>query len=231
MKVIIFGASGMVGQGVLLECLDSPDVDSVVVLGRSACGHHHEKLREIIHRDFFDYASLEEDLTGVDACFFCLGVSAAGMSEEKYSHLTHDLTLAAADILARLNPQMTFCYVSGAGTDSSEKGRVMWARVKGATENRLLEMPFKAAFMFRPGYIQPLKGIRSKTRIYQTLYSVLSPLYPVLRSLFPRQVTTTEKIGLAMIQVARNGYPKSLIDPGDINDLAESYSPASTRAL
>lgn len=225
MKTIIFGASGMVGQGVLMECLDSPDVESVLVLGRSPCGLDHAKLREILHQDFFDYLPLKEDLTGYDACFFCLGVSAAGMSEEKYTHLTHDLTLAGAKFLAERNPQMTFCYVSGSGTDSSEKGRIMWARVKGATENRLLEIPFKAAYMFRPGYIQPLKGIRSKTPLYQGLYTVLSPLYPVLSALFPRHVTTTEKVGLAMIHVARDGYPKPVIESRDINDLASTYQP------
>lgn len=224
MKVIILGATGMVGRGVLLECLDHPDIDSIMVLGRSSCGVDNPKLREIIHQDFFDYSEIENDLSGYDACFFCLGISAAGMSEKKYHHLTHDLTLDAAEILVEQNPHMTFCYVSGAGTDSTEKGRVMWARVKGATENHLLELPFKAAYMFRPGYIQPMKGIRSKTRIYQTLYSLVGPLYPMLKTLFPQQVTTTEKLGQAMIRVAQDGFPNPLIEARDINALAETNS-------
>ena len=222
MRVMIFGATGMVGRGVLLECLDHPEVDSILAVGRGSCGVEHPKLREVIHQDFFDYSPLEDELTGYDACFFCLGVSSAGMSEEKYRHLTHDLTLSAAGTLARLNPHMTFCYVSAAGTDSTEQGRIMWARVRGATENRLLELPFEAAFMFRPGYIQPLKGTRSKTRLYQAIYSLCRPIYPVLKTLFPKQVTTTEKVGLAMIAVAQRGYPQSYLESHDINALAAS---------
>lgn len=222
MKVMIFGATGMVGQGVLMECLAHPYVDSILALGRTSCGINDPRLREIIHQDFFDYAAIEDDLIGYDACFFCLGVSAAGMSEEKYSRLTHDLTLAAAEVLAKLNPQMTFCYVSAAGTDSTEKGRMMWARVRGATENHLLELPFHAAFMFRPGYIQPLRGTRSKTRLYRTAYSLLGSLYPVLKRLFPNQVTSTEKLGLAMILVARKGFPSPYVETRDINALAEA---------
>jgi len=224
MKVIIFGASGMVGRGALLECIDEPLVESVLVVGRTPTGIEDRKVQEALHSDFFDYTEIEEQLSGYDACFFCLGVSAAGMSEDKYRHLTYDLTLAAAETLVRLNPEMTFCYVSGQGTDSSEKGRIMWARVKGATENRLLEMPFKAAFMFRPGYIQPMRGIRSKTTIYQTLYTGLSWLYPLLERMMPNQVTTTEKVGKAMIAVALHGYPKSILQARDINELAQLQS-------
>lgn len=221
MKVIIFGASGMVGRGVLLECIDETDVSSILIVGRTSIGVVDPKVTEILHQDFYDYTEIEESLTGLDACFFCLGVSAAGMSEEKYRRLTYDLTIAAAETLVRLNPEMTFCYVTGAGTDSTENGRIMWARVKGTTENRLLEMPFGAAFMFRPGYIQPMKGIRSKTRIYQTLYTVFSWLYPVFEKVVPNQVTTTEKLGRAMIAVGLRGYSNPIVSTPDINHLAE----------
>lgn len=220
MKVVIFGASGMVGQGVLLECLDDPTVSSVLVVGRSSCGIEHPKVEETLHGDFTDYGPIEDRLGGLDACFFCLGVSAAGMSEEEYRHVTYDFAICAAETLSRLNPEMVFCYVSGAGTDSSEKGRSMWARVKGKTENRLLKMPFKSAYMFRPGYIQPMKGVRSKTRLYQATYTVLAPLYPVWKTFFPGFVTTTEKVGRAMIRVAESGYSKPLIANRDINLLA-----------
>jgi len=220
MKVILFGASGMVGGGALLECIDEPEVESILIVGRTPTGIDSPKVQEVLHQDFFDYSEIEEQLSDYDACFFCLGVSAAGMSEEKYRHLTYDLTIAAADALVRLNPGMTFCYVSGTGTDSSEKGRVMWARVKGATENRLLEMPFKAAFMFRPGYIQPMRGIRTKTRIYQALYTGLSWLYPVFEKVMPNQITTTEKHGKAMIAVVDKGHAKKILHAKEINDLA-----------
>ena len=220
MKVIIFGATGMVGQGVLLECLDHPEVSAILAVGRGSCGTDHPKVEEVLHQDFFEYSAIETDLTGYDACFFCLGVSAAGMSEEEYHRLTYELTLAAAETLARLNPAMTFCYVSGAGTDSSESGRMMWARVKGKTENHLLQLPFKAAYMFRPGYIQPTKGIRSKTTLYQTFYTLGRPLYPAIKTLFPSAVTNTEKVGMAMIKVALEGYPQPHLENRDINSLA-----------
>ena len=220
MRVVIFGASGMVGKGVLHECLDHEEVSSIVVIGRSPCGLDHPKVEEIIHRDFMDYGPIEDSLGGFDACFFCLGVSAAGMSEEDYRRVTYDFTVCAAETLAVPNPEMVFCYVSGAGTDSSESGRSMWARVKGMTENRLLEVPFKAVFLFRPAYIQPTKGVRSKTRLYQTMYTVLAPLYPVWKILFPNFVTTTEKVGLAMIRVAAVGFPKQVLETRDINALA-----------
>ena len=207
----------MVGQGVLRECLLEPNVQQVVSIVRTPSKQHHAKLRELIHTDFFDYSAVEPQLTGFDACFFCLGVSAAGMDEAKYKHLTYDLTLAAATTLARLNPQMTFLYVSGAGTDSTEHGRIMWARVKGKTENDLLKLPFRAAHMFRPGVIQPLHGIRSKTRLYQTFYNVLNPVLPFLKSTFPQYITTTEQLGRAMLQIAKFGYPKSILESKDIN--------------
>ncbi len=216
MNVILFGATGMVGQGVLRECLLDPEVQRVLSIVRTPSGQQHPKLREFVHTDFFNYSDIESELKGYDACFFTLGVSSAGMDEAKYRHLTYDLTLAAATTLARLNPQMTFVYVSGAGTDSSERGRTMWARVKGKTENDLLKLPFRAAYMFRPGFIQPLHGIRSKTRLYQALYTALGPLLPLIKSAFPKSITTTEQIGRAMLQVAKHGYPKPILEVKDI---------------
>jgi uncharacterized protein YbjT (DUF2867 family) len=217
MNVLLFGATGMVGQGVLRECLLDPDVQQVLCIVRAPTGQQHPELRELVLTDFFDYSTVEPELTGFDACFFCLGVSSAGMDEAKYKHLTYDLTLAAATTLARLNPNMTFLYVSGAGTDSTERGRTMWARVKGKTENDLLKLPFRAAYMFRPGFIQPLHGIRSKTRLYQIFYTVLNPILPLLKSAFPQYVTTTEQLGRAMLQVAKHGYPQPILESKDIN--------------
>ncbi|WP_338313802.1 NAD-dependent epimerase/dehydratase family protein [Bradyrhizobium sp. TM239] len=219
MRVIIFGATGMVGQGVLRECLVDAGIDRVLVVGRSPTGVRNAKLTEIIHDDFLDYSSIETQLTGFDACFFCLGVSSIGMSEQRYRHLTYDLTLAAATTLARLNPQMVFTYVTGAGTDSTEQGSRMWARIKGKTENDLLKLPFRAAYMFRPGAIQPLHRARSKTVWVQAVYSATGPLWSVLRRLSPRLVTSTEQIGRAMIRVAREGYPRKVLEMEDINSL------------
>jgi uncharacterized protein YbjT (DUF2867 family) len=219
MKVILFGATGMVGQGVLRECLLDPEVESVLAVGRSPTGQRHPKLREILHDNFLDYAAIESQLTGYDACFFCLGVSSVGISEERYRHLTYDITLAAAATLARLNPQLVFVYVTGQGTDSSEKGRLMWARVKGKTENDLLKLPFKAAYMFRPAAIQPLHGIRSKTAWVQAIYVATAPLLSLLNRVTPKYMTTTEQIGRAMIRVAKDGYPKRVLESEDINRL------------
>ena len=219
MKVILFGATGMVGQGVLRECLLDPEVESVLAVGRSPTGQRHPKLREILHDNFLDYAAIESQLTGYDACFFCLGVSSVGISEERYRHLTYDITLAAAATLARLNPQLVFVYVTGQGTDSSEKGRLMWARVKGKTENDLLKLPFKAAYMFRPAAIQPLHGIRSKTAWVQAIYVAAAPLLSLLNRVAPKYMTSTEQIGRAMIRVAKDGYPKRVLESEDINRL------------
>ena len=219
MNVILFGATGMVGQGVLRECLLDPDVHQILSIVRTPTNQQNPKLRELVHTDFFNYSDIEPQLTGFDTCIFTLGVSSAGMDEAKYTHLTHDLTLAAATTLARLNPQMTFLYVSGAGTDSTERGRTMWARVKGRTENDLLKLPFRAAYMFRPGVIQPLHGIRSKTRLYQAFYNILNPILPLLKSVFPQAVTNTEQLGQAMLKVAKNGYPKPILESKDINSL------------
>jgi uncharacterized protein YbjT (DUF2867 family) len=219
MRVILTGATGMVGQGVLRECLLDPGVTEVLSIARSSVHQQNPKLRELIVPDIANLAGNEPQLTGYDACFFCAGVSSVGMSEEKYTHLTYDLTLSFARTLAPLNPQMTFIYVSGAGTDSTEKGRTMWARVKGRTENALLRLPFKAAYMFRPGFIQPLHGIRSKTPLYQFIYDLTAPLTRLLLNKLPKYLTTTEQIGRAMLAVARNGYPKTILDPEDINRL------------
>lgn len=216
---MIFGATGMVGQGVLRECLVDPGIDHVLVVGRSPTGVRNAKRTEIIHDDFLNYSAIEGRLTGYDACFFCLGVSSIGMSEERYRHLTYDLTLAAATMLARLNPRMIFTYVTGAGTDSTEQGSRMWARIKGKTENDLLKLPFKAAYMFRPAAIQPLHGARSKTAWVQAVYAVSGPLWSVLRRISPRLVTSTEQIGRAMIRVAREGYPRKVLEVEDINSL------------
>jgi uncharacterized protein YbjT (DUF2867 family) len=205
----------MVGQGVLRECLLDPEVDGVLALGRSATGMAHDKLREIVRRDLFDLSELETELTGWDACFFCLGVSSVRMNESDYRHITYDLTMSVARMLAARNPKMTFVYVSGQGTDGTERGRTMWARVKGETENALLALPFHA-YAFRPGYIQPMHGVRSKTRWYTAAYAVMAPLYPVLSRLFPRSMTTTEQMGRAMLAVARDGGPKRVLETRDI---------------
>lgn len=217
MRVVIFGATGMVGMGTLIECLEDPRIDSVLVVGRRTVGMHHAKLEEIIYGDFFHYEPIQARFAGVDACFFCLGVSSAGMPAETYYHLTYDLTLAAARSMVAQSPAMTFCYVSGEGTDSSEQGRMRWARVKGKTENELLRLPFKAVYMLRPGYIQPLKGVKSKTPLYQGVYVVLGWLYPVLHALLPRYTTTTVALGRAMIQVAARGEAKRVLSTADIN--------------
>ena len=216
MKVLIFGATGMVGQGVLRECLLAPDVEAVVTVVRTASEVRHAKLTELRHKDFFDFTAVETDLTGFDACFFCIGATAAGKTEAEYTRMTYDLTMAAATTLARLNPQMTFVYVSGAGADSSEKGSIMWARVRGRLENALLRLPFKAVHVLRPGIIQPLHGARSKTDSYRVLYSLMAPVLPLLRAMFPKSVVTTESMGQAMLEVARNGWSKNVLPAGDI---------------
>jgi len=219
MNVVIFGATGMVGQGVLRECLLDTGVESVLSVGRSATGQQHPKLREILDEDFLDYSAIEDKLSGFDAYFFCLGVSSAGMTEDNYTRVTYDFALAAAQTLVELNPHMTFIFVSGAGADSSESGRTMWARVKGKTENALLRLPFKAVYVFRPAAIQPLHGITSKTKAYQAFYTLTKPLLPLLKALFPKYITTTEQLGRAMLRVARQGYPKRILESPDINSI------------
>jgi uncharacterized protein YbjT (DUF2867 family) len=205
----------MVGQGVLRECLQDPGVEQVAALGRSATGVQHPKLVDIRHADLANYAGIEDRLHGFDACFFTLGVSSAGMKEADYDRVTYGFTLAAGETLGRLNPGMAFIYVSGAGTDSTERGRTMWARVKGRTENALLRLPLNA-YMFRPGAIQPLDGIRSKTASYRILYALTKPLLPLLRWAMPNQILTTREMGQAMLNVARRGYPKPILEVRDI---------------
>ncbi|HKG93946.1 MAG TPA: NAD(P)H-binding protein [Gemmatimonadaceae bacterium] len=220
MDVLLFGATGMIGQGVLRECLRDSDVRRVVVVGRRPSGQVHAKLGELVVAEVGDLSPVESGLRGFDACFFCLGVSAAGMSEVRYAALTYDLTLSVARILVRSNPGMTFIYVSGMGTDSTERGRAMWARVKGRTENALLALPFRAAYMFRPGLVQPVEGARSKTGWYRLIYAALAPLLPLLRRLFPKLVTTTAEVGRAMLAVARRGYPTRVLESADIREAA-----------
>jgi uncharacterized protein YbjT (DUF2867 family) len=210
----------MLGSGVQIECLAHPDVVDVLSVVRRPSGVQHAKLAEIVHDDFLDFSRLADRLSGYDACLFCLGVSSAGMTEEAYRNVTLDVTLAVAQTLLAASPGLAFCFVSGAGTDSSATGRVMWARVKGETENRLLELPFGRVWLFRPGYVQPMKGVRSRTRIYNLAYTVLGPLYPLLRRLGPGVVTTTEKLGLAMIRVVRDSASQKVLENRDINELA-----------
>src|SRR5450432_1162009 len=215
MKILLFGATGMVGQGVLRECLLADDVELVETVGRSASGGQTAKLREVVHQDLWHYDAIAQQLAGFDACFFCLGVSSSGMKEADYERITYGMTLAAGEILSRLNPRMTFIYVSGAGTDSSERGGSMWARVKGKTENALLRSPF-AVYLFRPGIIQPLFGMKSKTKLYNVIYTMGKPLLPVLKMLFPNSVLTTQQVGLAMLEVARHGYAERILETKDI---------------
>jgi uncharacterized protein YbjT (DUF2867 family) len=218
MNILLFGATGMVGQGVLRECLLA-DVQVVQTVGRTPSGSQNPKLREVVHQDLFHYDAIAEKLSGFDACFFCLGVTSSGKAQADYERVTYGITLAAGEILCRLNPRMTFIYVSGSGTDSSERGRSMWARVKGKTENALLRLPF-SAYMFRPGIIQPLVGEKSKTALYNVFYTIGKPLLPILKKIFPDSVLTTQQVGLAMLGVARNGYPHRVLKIKDIRAAA-----------
>lgn len=220
MRVLIVGATGMVGQGVLRECLSAPDVREVIVLGRSKIEAVPPRLRQLVQDDMFDLTPVEPELWGIDACFFCLGVSSAGMSEAAYRHITYDLTLTVATVLARLNPAMTFIYVSGAGTDSTELGRSMWARVKGRTENALKALPFAGVYLFRPAIIQPLHGIQSKTSSYRRFYRLTRPLLPMMTRLFPSLVVTSEEVGQAMLNAARRGSGRLVLESRDIARLA-----------
>ena len=209
----------MVGQGVLRECLLDPQVADVVAIGRSATGTTHAKLRDVVRSDLTAYGDLEAALSGLDACFFCLGVASATVGEAEYERITYGITLAAAEFLARTSPQMTFVYVSGAGTDSSEKGRLRWARVKGRTENALLRLPFRGAYMFRPGLIQPVHGVVSKTALYRAFYAVAAPVMPLLLRALPNYILTTEEVGRAMLKVVREGYAKRVLESRDIRAL------------
>ena len=211
-KAIITGATGMVGEGVLHVCLNSPDVESVLVLNRKPCGVTHPKLKEIIHKDFMDLTSIEDQLAGYNAGYFCAGVSSIGKKENEYRKITYDLTLNFANSLVKLNPEMVFTYVSGVGTDSTEKGKSMWGRVKGKTENDLLKLPFKDVYLFRPGYIHPIKGLQNTYKVYKAL----SPLYPIFEKLFPNYVGTLKELGNSMIYVTQNGYEKKVLECEDI---------------
>jgi uncharacterized protein YbjT (DUF2867 family) len=221
MNVVLFGATGMIGAGVLLECLADPRVTSVLVITRSPTGRAHPKLREILHADFLNYGALAANFATCDACFYCLGISSIGMDEAPYTRITYEMPLAAARVMVAANPQMTFCYVSGVGTDSTEQGSTMWARVKGKAENALLALGFKAAFMFRPGYIQPVGDVRSKTGWVRAAYVVLAPQYPLFGRVFPNSTTTTAILGRAMIQVAASGYSTRVLYSSDFNRLAK----------
>jgi uncharacterized protein YbjT (DUF2867 family) len=211
MKVVVFGSTGMVGQGVLRECLRDPDVTEVVAVVRTSTGQAHAKLRELVHEDFTDFSGVELD---ADACFWCLGVTSSGMTEADYTRITYDYTMAAAKVLVR--PTMTFVFVSGTGAE----GKAMWARVKRKTEDALLAMPFKEVYVFRPGMIQPLHGIKSRTRIYNILYPLIYPLIMVMKVVIPRLVTNTERVGQAMLRIAKQGYAKKILENPDINDAA-----------
>ena len=220
MRVVIFGATGMVGRGVLRECLDDRRIQDVLVVGRRKCGEHHDKLREVLHDDFFDYSAIRNSFADRDACFFCVGVSSVGQDEDSYTRLTHDLTLAAAEALLGAASGMTFVYVSAAGADSTEHGGRMWARVRGRLENTLLAMPFKAVYIFRPGYIQPMRGVSSRVFWYRMLYAAIGWSYPLLRRLFPGGVTSTVAIGRAMISVVESGDGSQILKADGINAAA-----------
>jgi uncharacterized protein YbjT (DUF2867 family) len=216
-KAIVTGATGMVGEGVLIECLNHPDIEQVLVINRKPGGVSHPKLREIVHSDFFNLAPIEQHLVGFNACFFCLGVSSVGMRIEDYTHITRDLTLTVAQLLAKLNAEMTFCYVTGAGTDSSEQGRTAWARVKGATENALLRL-FKHAYMFRPAFMKATAGQKN----VKSYYKFFAWLYPLGRALYPAGFCTLQEVGLAMINAVSKGYPEHILDVKDIVKLAKT---------
>jgi len=215
-RAILFGATGMVGSGVLHECLEHPDITSVLSVGRKSSNVQHEKLAEVLHEDFLDYSAIGERLQGYNACFFCLGVSSVGMEKEHYRRITYEYTVRAAQLLSRLNPEMVFCYVSGAGTDDTLKSSLSWARVKGETENTLKTFPFKKVYLMRPGYIQPRKDAR---RVH-FLYKIGGPLYPLWKLLFPKSVMTSEEVGQAMINVVLRGSEKQTLEARDMIRLA-----------
>jgi hypothetical protein len=215
-KAIVTGVTGMVGEGVLHECLQDPNVESVLIINRKPSGVTHPKLKEIVHPDFFDISPIESQLSGYNACYFCLGVSSVGMKEPEYTKMTYTLTMHVAEVLSRQNPDMTFCYVSGASTDSTEKGSSMWARVKGKTENDLMKLPFAQVFAFRPGYLHPTPGLKNVLKLYR----YIGWLYPVLKKLFPNSGTLLSELGQAMINVTRFGYDKKVLEVSDIETVA-----------
>ncbi|MDQ1829508.1 NAD(P)H-binding protein [Massilia scottii] len=225
MRVLLFGATGMVGQGALRECLQAADVEQVVAIGRMPTGQRHPKLRDVVHADLFNFASVAAQLEDFDACFFCVGVTSSRMSEPDYTRITHDMTLAVANAVVALNPRMVFVYVSGAGSDSSETSATMWERVRGRTENALLALPFRGVYIFRPGMIQPLDGIKSKTTAYRIFYSLMKPVLPLLRAAMPKHVLTTRQVGQAMLAVVRNGARKRVLESADIGPLGRHATP------
>ena len=211
-KTIITGSTGMVGEGVLHICLNSPEVESVLVVNRKPCGVNHPKLKEVIHKDFLDLSPIEDQMSGYNTCYFCAGVSSVGKKEDEYRKITYDLTLNFAETFLKLNPDSLFAYVSGAGTDSTEKSKYAWARIKGKTENDILKLPFRDAYAYRPGYIEPIKGLKHTYKIYK----ISSPFYPLLEKLFPKYVGTLEELGNSMIYVTVNGYEKKILEVEDI---------------
>jgi len=215
-KAIITGSTGMVGEGVLHECLNHPEVESVLVINRKPCGKEHPKLKEILHSDFSDFSAIEDELVGYNAAYLCMGTTSFRAKAEVYAHITYDMTLALGTPLSKLNPEMTVCYLSGAGSDSTENGKLMWTNVKGKTENALLRLPFKQAFMFRAGFIQPTKGLKNT----YLMYKLVNPIVPLLRKLFPSMVSSLREIGLAMIEATRAGYKEQIIEVNDIVQLA-----------
>lgn len=221
MKAVVFGASGMVGQSVLRECLLDSTVESVLTVGRAELSTAQRKHRHLRHENFLDFAPLAKDFQNLDVCFYCLGIASAGLSEQEYKKVTCDYTLAAAATLLKVNPNICFIFISGAGADSSEQGRTMWARIKGKTENALFALPFKAVYAIRPAFIQPLHGITSRTRLYRVLYRVFWPFMPLIKLLAPNSVTTTEDLGKVMIRLAREGAPQRLLESRDVVALAK----------
>jgi uncharacterized protein YbjT (DUF2867 family) len=215
-RAIITGATGMVGEGVLHECLLHSDVESVLVFGRKPCGGSHPKLTEIIHDNFYDLSSIERRLSGYNTCYFCLGTTSVNKKEEEYFRITYTLTMHVAETLSRINSDMTFCYVSGAGTDSTEKSRSMWARVKGKTENDLMKLPFKQVYNFRPGYMQPTKGLKNTLGFY----TYIRWLYPLMHAALPQYVCTLQELGLAMIHATSRSCNKHILEVKDIVELA-----------
>jgi hypothetical protein len=231
MRMVIFGGSGMVGQGVLRECLRDPQVEQVVSVVRAPTGAAHQKLREIVHRDFLNFTPIENESTGLNACLYCLGVTSTGTTEENYARITYEFTIAAATTLLKMNPGMSFVFVSGRGADSTERGSTMWARVKGKTENALLALPFRAVYVFRPAMIQPLDGIKSKTDSYRIMYSLTNPFLGAARYFWPSYVSTTQELGKSLLASAKHGTEKRVIEAGEIRTLLESWSKTSVSQL
>lgn len=223
MKVIIFGATGMIGQAILCQCLIDSEITEIQTIGRTPTKIQEPKIHELIHQDLYNYEGLEDKLSGFDACFFCLGTTSAGKVEAEYEHITYDLTLSAATILSELNPQMTFIYISADGADTTEKSTIMWAKIRGKIENVLFRLPFKAVYIFRPGIIQPKHGIQSKTKAYRLFYSLAKPILPILRFLLPNYVATTESIGRAMLLVAKHGYENKILKSRDFEKIFNHY--------